>query len=558
MSRTLLAGAKEYRVDPDRRSHDVLLPDVLQFRRQSRRGIPPNPDDRRRCGGPVPQWKGGSYRLGVADTTVLNDATPAERTVSDAVLEGPFTVAVSNLVQGVNVLAAEVHQVNATSSDIVWGASVEVLEVRREPATPGYANSVQGTLPPFRTCGSPKSCRGTRTDRRTTPAIGTRGLNYGMPANRPSASRVGGLHRRLVASDQMGFPDRGLLAGAGLSSGLVGQRNIRIHGDRVACGFCRRVSQGNRRAGAKSEVNQTVVDYVTYTAQTPDQSFGTLDMVSPSIHGMLPGPTPGGANQTNRPPRIEPVANQTVAAGNLLAFTVIASDPDVGQALRFALEAPAPSGAVIDATTGRFTWTPPTSEVGTRPVVVVVADDAREPLSDRREFNVIVTPPVVSQVRITGFEWIGDGQTRLTWETVAGRIYRVETAGSLEGTWKSVGDDRFGNRSRMGAGAAGRRRFRFLPGLAVAMMRAAPAWIQKFRFRPPCLSDRAFGLGTSRLCRAIRASDSCRRCASTSSRTGTRRRVGFTCASATRPTSGGTPAMWVTRSTKGFAATVWL
>jgi hypothetical protein len=46
--------------------------------------------------------------------------TAANRTVSDAILEGPFTVAVDNLRAGENVLAVEVHQTSSGSSDIVF------------------------------------------------------------------------------------------------------------------------------------------------------------------------------------------------------------------------------------------------------------------------------------------------------------------------------------------------------------------------------------------------------------------------------------------------------
>ncbi|MHC1768021.1 MAG: lamin tail domain-containing protein [Verrucomicrobiia bacterium] len=73
----------------------------------------------------------------------------ANRTVSEAVIEGPFTVSVPSLVSGENVLAVEVHQINAGSSDIVFGMAADLVEVRREMFTPGAANSVRGTLEPF-------------------------------------------------------------------------------------------------------------------------------------------------------------------------------------------------------------------------------------------------------------------------------------------------------------------------------------------------------------------------------------------------------------------------
>jgi hypothetical protein len=55
----------------------------------------------------------------------VNYGTISTRTVGDAVYEGPFTIPASSLVQGENVLAVEVHQVAANSSDIVFGLSLE-------------------------------------------------------------------------------------------------------------------------------------------------------------------------------------------------------------------------------------------------------------------------------------------------------------------------------------------------------------------------------------------------------------------------------------------------
>jgi hypothetical protein len=78
------------------------------------------------------------FRLGVATDPVLyND--PASRTVSDAVYEGPFILTPGNLLNGTNVLAAEVHQVNATSSDVVFGLS---LEGRVLPSQTPFTNAV--------------------------------------------------------------------------------------------------------------------------------------------------------------------------------------------------------------------------------------------------------------------------------------------------------------------------------------------------------------------------------------------------------------------------------
>jgi len=65
-------------------------------------------------------------RLGMSGGPV-NYSTFASRTVTNAAYEGPFEVPTENLQVGENVLAAEVHQTNANSSDIVFGLSLNAL-----------------------------------------------------------------------------------------------------------------------------------------------------------------------------------------------------------------------------------------------------------------------------------------------------------------------------------------------------------------------------------------------------------------------------------------------
>lgn len=63
----------------------------------------------------------------------LTGTTPANRSVNDAVYEGPYTLSSLGLVRGTNVLAAEVHQAVPNGNDVVFGLSLEA----RVPASPG-------------------------------------------------------------------------------------------------------------------------------------------------------------------------------------------------------------------------------------------------------------------------------------------------------------------------------------------------------------------------------------------------------------------------------------
>ena len=63
----------------------------------------------------------------------------------------------------------------------------------------------------------------------------------------------------------------------------------------------------------------------------------------------------------NLPPILDPITNATIPEREEYTLTAVASDPE-SDILTFSLEN-APEGAVIDATTGIFTWTP-TEEQG--------------------------------------------------------------------------------------------------------------------------------------------------------------------------------------------------
>ncbi len=74
-------------------------------------------------------------RPGMNAGAVTHD-TFAGRTVTNAVYEGPFTIPADALVQGDNVIAVEVHQTNAGSSDIVFGLELEgVITTSSTPVT---------------------------------------------------------------------------------------------------------------------------------------------------------------------------------------------------------------------------------------------------------------------------------------------------------------------------------------------------------------------------------------------------------------------------------------
>lgn len=97
-------------------------------------------------------WINGrrAHFLGMDDVAYTHD-TVANRSVGDAVLEGPFTIPSEYLVAGENTFAVEVHQINSGSSDIVFGLEMTLEGGSVSPSTPGLANNVTRPLPEFPT-----------------------------------------------------------------------------------------------------------------------------------------------------------------------------------------------------------------------------------------------------------------------------------------------------------------------------------------------------------------------------------------------------------------------
>ncbi len=73
-----------------------------------------------------------AFRIGMPNGDVTHD-TFANRTVTNAEFEGPFDLDLSLLKNGENVIAAEVHQTNANSSDIVFGLFVGISRPIDDP-----------------------------------------------------------------------------------------------------------------------------------------------------------------------------------------------------------------------------------------------------------------------------------------------------------------------------------------------------------------------------------------------------------------------------------------
>ncbi|HET9252784.1 MAG TPA: putative Ig domain-containing protein [Candidatus Eisenbacteria bacterium] len=95
----------------------------------------------------------------------------------------------------------------------------------------------------------------------------------------------------------------------------------------------------------------------------------------------------GGENEC---PVLDSIGDRTVTEGNLLTFTATANDPE-DEEIVFSLDAGAPAGAVIHASTGVFTWTPSSNQGPAKYEITIRATDLCDtPCSDTETIEVTV------------------------------------------------------------------------------------------------------------------------------------------------------------------------
>ncbi|MEE9344957.1 MAG: Ig-like domain-containing protein [Methylococcales bacterium] len=95
----------------------------------------------------------------------------------------------------------------------------------------------------------------------------------------------------------------------------------------------------------------------------------------------------------NSAPVLAPIGNQTIDEGQLLEFTVSASDPDTGDTLTFQIGNP-PTGAALTNNgdgTATFSWTPEFTQAGNFPdVLFTVNDDGLPAQADMETISITV------------------------------------------------------------------------------------------------------------------------------------------------------------------------
>lgn len=338
------------------------------------------------------------FRLGMPAGPITY-STFANRTVPDAVIEGPFTIPVTNLVSGVNTLAAEVHQVNAGSSDIVFGLEVDVLETRRAGFTPGLANSTAGALNPFPDLWInevlPRNVAGAADN------VGEREPWFELynAADKPLPLTGLAFTDNLAQPAKWPVPAGWEVPARGFLRIWADGQPIQNSPGHLHAGFRLAAANGLLALTRAAPGGHEVLDAVSWGDLGPDVSWGSLPDGRPATRRVLV-PTPAAANSAtgeNRPPVLTPPGNRTVDELVLTAFDILATDPDPGQTLTWSL-APANLGATISPA-GRFAWTPTEAQgPGVYEFTVTVRDNGTPPRESSAAFTVTVRevnqPPV--------------------------------------------------------------------------------------------------------------------------------------------------------------------
>ncbi len=149
-----------------------------------------------------------------------------------------------------------------------------------------------------------------------------------------------------------------------------------------------------------------MVDGFSFGPQSSDVTQGRYPDGADLPLLALDTPTPGAANFLaggNRPPVFTPVADQTVAEGGRLQFTVSATDPDAGQSVSYFPDTNSPAGVAITASTGVVTWTPTEAQgPGDYVLTLHALDNGTPPRSSTLRVKVTVTevnqPPMLAAV----------------------------------------------------------------------------------------------------------------------------------------------------------------
>src|SRR6266702_719734 len=412
-------------------------------------------------------------RLPAAPTVITyTTLTTASPCTGDATCPDVFTISddlITNLVTGDNVLAAEVHQVSTTSSDIVFGS---VLFSTSPSSTTASNSPPTLSVPPTQTINELATLIVTNTA--TDPEIATEMLSFSLVSAPGNATLDPATGVFTWTPTEAQGPSTNVITVRVTDNGsppLSDTRSFTIFVNEVNSAPILTVPSTqmiNELATLTATNTATDLDIpaniLTFalvaapSGMTLDSTTGVVtwtpgEVQGPSTNVISVRVTDNGTpplsdtrsftiivNEVNSAPVLVPISEKTVNEGSLLAFTAIATDADIpANSLTFTLDPGAPAGATINATNGVFSWTPPNGfSPATNTVTIRVTDDGSPPLSDAKTFTIAV----VSAPRILSITQAVDGIITLVWQAFPGRTYRVVSTTDLaSGSWTALGAD---------------------------------------------------------------------------------------------------------------------
>jgi len=376
------------------------------------------------------------FRQNMDAAASVDFSTFANTVVGDAAISDAIALPTGALLAGNNVLAVEVHQVNAGSSDIVWGGELVLNGTAQPSFTPGAPNNVSGSgadLPPvFLSEVVPNNTAGLR-DAAGDLEPWIEIANFG-----PDPVSLEGWW----LSDSTGQPLRWAFPlGASLAPGeyrviFADNEPAESTASEWHASFRLPASNGLILLSGPGPLGVVPADLLVYGVTQPNSAYV---MAALGISGatVAATPTPGLPNSDteNRPPQFTPVPLLSVAVGTTLNGTLEVIDLDVPPQILMFARISGPAGATVSSA-GVLAWTPTDAQVGRHLIRVEVRDSGLPPLTDTIDLTVDVVRPLLLLLSTTS----GPEGITLTWPSTEGVQYRLETVVTLGNEWTQVRD----------------------------------------------------------------------------------------------------------------------
>ncbi len=245
---------------------------------------------------------------------VISYNTFANRTVNNAVYEGPFSLSAASLVQGVNVIAVEVHQINATSSDVAFGLTLDAVLAAVTASTPGAPNSTATNLPAI----PPLWLNELQAQNLTGPQdrFGQRDPWVELYNSGSSAISLNNYYLTDTYTNltRWAFPAGNTVNPGGFRLVWLDGQPAQTGAGELHAGFS--ISPTGSVALVQVANNQTsIVDYLNFNLPVADRSYGAFPDATPAARTRFYIPTPGAPN-TNGYPEVPVVINEWMAGNS--------------------------------------------------------------------------------------------------------------------------------------------------------------------------------------------------------------------------------------------------